>query len=172
MNNEVMVELKYSSLEYNKTTDYIKAKKDDGTYDYMTRDFSVKLVAGDENVLNGFISIQTAGETKYYNYKLEEKTNKEAFSTNTLFVSKQNGKYGFVNKDGKLIVEHVYEDALEQNDYGYCAIKKDGKWGAIDQYGNVVVEPKFTLNNNKVINFIGKWHVCADANANYYTDVE
>lgn len=172
INNEVMVELKYSNLEYNKTTDYIKAKKDDGTYDYMTRDFSVKLVAGEEKVLNGFISIQTAGETKYYNYKLEEKTNKEAFSTNTLFVSKQNGKYGFVNKEGKLIVEHVYEDALEQNEYGYCAIKKDGKWGAIDQYGNVIVEPKFTLNNNKVINFIGKWHVCADANANYYTDVE
>lgn len=171
-NNEVIVELKYTDVNYNKTTDYIKAKKEDGTFDYITRDFAVKLTAGEENILNGFISINNSNEIKYYNYKLEEKTNKEVYTTNTLFVSKQNGKYGFVNKDGKVIVEHVYEDALEQNEYGFCAIKKDGKWGAIDQYGNVVVEPKFTLNNNKNINFIGKWHVCADANANYYTDFE
>lgn len=171
-NNEVIVELKYANIEYNKTTDYLKAQKDDGTYDYMTRDFTVKLSAGEEKVFNGFISVQVQGETKYYNYKLEEKTNKDVFSTNTLFINKQNGKYGFVNKDGKVVVEHIYEDATEQNDYGFCAVKKDGKWGAIDQYGNVVVEPTYTLLNNKIINFIGKWHVCADSNANYYTDAE
>lgn len=171
-NNEVIVEFTYLNIEYNKVTDYIKAKKDDGKYDFMTRDFSVKLSAADETVLNGFISIGTGDEKKYYNYKLEEKSNKEVYSTNTLFISKQNGKYGFVNRDGKVVVEHIYEDATEQNEYGFSAIKKDGKWGAIDQYGNVVVEPTYLLTNNSVVNFIGKWHVCADANANYYTNAE
>lgn len=171
-NNEVIVELKYSNIEYNKTTDYLKAKKTDGTYDYITRDFTVKLSAGEEKVLNGFISIDIQGETKYYNYKLEEKSNKEVYTTNTLFVSKQNGKYGFVNKDGKVVVEHIYDEVTEQNDYGFSSVKKDGKWGAIDQYGNIVVEPTYSLSNNNVINFIGKWHVCADSNANYYTDAE
>lgn len=171
-NNEVIVEFKYANIEYNKTTDYIKAKKDDGTYDYMTRDFVVKLSAGEEKVLNGFISLEIQGETKYYNYKLEEKSNKDVYSTNTLFANKKDGKYGFVNKEGKVIVEHIYEYVTEQNDYGYCAVKKDGKWGAIDQYGNLVVEPTYTLNNNSEVNFIGKWHVCVDANANFYTDVE
>ena len=138
----------------------------------MTRDFNIKISAAEETILKGYISIKLGEDTKYYNYKLEEKTNKEVYSTNTLFISKQNGKYGFVNKDGKIIVEHIYEDATEQNEYGFSAIKKDGKWGAIDQYGNVVIEPTYTLTNNKIINFIGKWHVCADSNANYYTNAE
>ena len=171
-NNETVVDFKYSEIKYNKTTDYIKAKNENGTYDYMTRDLSVKLTAGEETVFNGFISINNGNEIKYYNYKLEEKSNKDVYTANTLFIKKENGKYGFIDKDGKTIVEAKYDDATEQNDYGYVAVKKDGKWGAIDQYGNVVVEPKYALENNKVIDFIGKWHVCADSNANYYTDAE
>lgn len=171
-NNETVIDFKYSDMKYNQTTDYIKAKNENGTYDYLTRDLSVKLTAGDETILKGFISIKTGSEIKYYNYKLEEKTNKDVYTTNTLFIKKENGKYGFTDKQGKTIVEAKYDDATEQNDYGYVAVKKDGKWGALDQYGNVVVEPKYTLENNKVIDFIGKWHVCADSNANYYTDAE
>lgn len=172
VNNEVLVDFKYSNISYNKSTDYIKALTENNTYDYMTRDFTVKLNAGEEIILNGFISIKVQDEVKYYNYKLEEKTNKDVFVSNTLFIIKNNGKYGFVNKDGKVIVEPVYDNAIEQNDYGYSAIKKDGKWGAIDQYGNVVIQPTYELDETKVIDFIGKWHACADANANYYTNVE
>ena len=171
-NNELLVEFKYTNIEYNKSTDYIKAMKEDNTYDYLTKDLSVKLSAEKETVLNGYISVKTGNEVKYYNYNLEEKSNKEVYPTNTIYVSKQNGKYGFVNKDGKVVVEHVYDFATEQNEYGFSAIKKDGKWGAIDQYGNVVVEPTYVLDSNEVINFIGKWHVCADLNANYYTDAK
>lgn len=171
-NNEAVVEFKYSDISYNKTTDYIKAKNDDGTYDYMTRDLSVKLTAGEETVLKGYISVLINGDVKYYNYKLEEKSNKDAYPTNTLFIKKENGKFGFVDKDGKNVVEAKYDDAREQNDYGFVAVKKDGKWGALDQYGNVAVEPTYLLTNNKVVDFIGKWHVCADSNANYYTDAE
>ena len=138
----------------------------------MTRDLSVKITAGEEKVLNGFISITNGSDIKYYNYKLEEKSNKDVYTSNTLFITKENGKYGFIDKDGKVVVEAKYDDAREQNDYGYVAVKKDGKWGAIDQFGNMVVEPKYELTNNDEIDFIGKWHVCADKNANYYTDVE
>ena len=171
-NNDIKVEFKYSDITYNLSTDYIKAKNENGTYDYITRDLAVKLTAGEETVLKGFISIKNGKDVKYYNYKLEEKSNKDVFTTNTLFAINQDGKYGFVNKEGKVVVEAKYDEVTEQNDYGFVAVKKDGKWGAIDQDGNVVVEPKYALNNNKVIDFIGKWHVCADSNANYYTDAE
>ena len=33
-------------------------------------------------------------EYKYYNFRLEEKTSQDIFTTNTLFLSKKNGKYG------------------------------------------------------------------------------
>ncbi len=171
-NNNTQIEFKYSEIKYNKLTDYIKAKNENGTYDYITRDLKVKLTAGNEKVLNGFISIDIQGETKYFNYKLEEKTNRDVYTANTLFITKENGKCGFIDKDGKVVVEAIYDDATEQNDYGYAAVKKDGKWGAIDQYGNVVIAPTYNLTNNKNIDFISKWHVCADTNANYYTDAE
>lgn len=167
-NNELLIEFKYTDIEYNKTTDYLKAKKEDNTYDYLTRDLVVKISAGEETILNGYISLDIQGETKYYNFKLEEKTNKDVFQDNTLYVSRKNGKCGFVNKDGKIIVDYIYDNALEQNEYGFSAIQKDGKWGAIDQYGNIVVQPTYELQNYEYINFIGKWHVCQDLNAGYY----
>ena len=28
------------------------------------------------------------------------------------------GKYGFVDKNGKVVVDYIYDDATEQNEYG------------------------------------------------------
>ena len=90
----------------------------------------------------------------------------------TLFLKKENGKYGYVNKNGKVAVEIQFEDAREQNDFGYSAVKKNGKWGVIDSTGKMVVDFKYTLENNTVIDFIGSYHLAPDLNAYYYTDVE
>ena len=177
-NNEALTEFKYENISYNKKTDYIKAtvngssngqnetSSQNAQYDYIARDLALKFTAGEEEILDGFIKVKVGENTKYYNYKLEEKTNKDVYADNTLFITQNNGKYGFVNKKGDVIVEAIYDDATEQNKYGYSAIKKDGKWGAIDQYGNVVVEPTYALDNNTVIDFIGQWHISEDTN--YY----
>ena len=60
-------------------------------------------------------------------------------------------------------------EITEQNEYGFVAVKKDGKWGALNQKGEVVVEPTYELTDYVVVNFIGKWHLAQDINANYYT---
>ena len=93
------------------------------------------------------------------------------YTANTLFITKENGKYGFIDKDGKVIVEAKYDDAREQNDYGFVAVKKDGKWGSIDQYGKVVIEPTYVIENEENIDFVGRWHNCADNNADFYSDL-
>ena len=36
--------------------------------------------------------------------------------------------------------------------------------------GNIVVEPTYKLENNIIINFIGKWHLGEDLNMNYYCE--
>lgn len=100
------------------------------------------------------MKVRQGNEYKYYNFKFEEKKNTQILTNNTLFLSKKDGKYGYVNKDGVVVVNYIYDDATEQNDSGYAAIKKDGKWGAIDENGNIVVEPSLTLDNNTVINFM------------------
>lgn len=123
------------------------------------------------NSSKGYIRVHTGDEYKYYNFKFEEKEAASLLTSNTLFLSKKNGKYGFVDKSGNVIIDYVYDDATEQNSSGYAAIKKDGVWGAIDINGNIVVEPTYNLDNNTKIDFINAWHLCEDPNANYYLDV-
>ena len=74
-----------------------------------------------------------------------------------------------MDKNGVVVINYVYDDALEQNASGFVAVKKDGKWGAINSRGETVVEPTYTLDNNTVIDFIGEWHLAEDTNAGYYT---
>lgn len=173
LDKDVLVEFKYTNILHNYNTEYLKAQKENGAFDYISKDMAVKFTAGDESVIsNNYIAVKVSGETKYYSLSLDEKANKDLFTTNTLFVYKDNGKYGFKNKDGKVVVEAKYEDATEQNDCGFVAVKKDGLWGALDQYGKVVCETKYNLDNNQTIDFIGKWHIGVGKNACYYTDAE
>lgn len=55
--------------------------------------------------------------------------------------SKETGKWGFVNYLGRWIISPEFEDHDyfgEDNNYLYVQVKKDGRWGSIDRYGNVV----------------------------------
>ena len=67
------------------------------------------------------------------------------------------------------MVEYTYDDATEQNEYGYSAVKKDGKWGVINNKGEVIQEPIYNLDDYLIIDFIGKWHLGKDVNMNYYS---
>ena len=120
------------------------------------------------NTDKGYIKMRIDGQYKYYNLKFEEKQESDIFPNRTLFLSKKDGKYGFVDKTGKVIVDYVYDDAMEQNDYGFVAVKKDNKWGSINSKGTVVQEPTYNLDDYLLINFIGRWHFGLDINMNYY----
>ena len=128
-------------------------------------------IVSEINSSKGYIRVYTGDEYKYYNFKFEEKEAATLLTSNTLFLSKKNGKYGFVDKSGNVIIDYMYDDATEQNSSGYAAIKKDGVWGAIDINGKIVVEPTYKLDNNTKIDFINAWHLCEDPNANYYLDI-
>lgn len=123
------------------------------------------------NTSKGYIRVRQNDEYKYYNFKFEEKVASQIFTNNALFLSKKDGKYGFIDNTGKVIVNYIYDDATEQNSSGYAGIKKDGLWGSINLNGKVVIEPTYNLDSNKKIDFIGTWHLCEDTNANYYLDV-
>ena len=76
---------------------------------------------------------------------------------NNLFLSKQNNKYGFVDKYGNVVVDYIYDDAREQNEFGYASVKKNGMWGCIDSKGKQVITPSYTLENASLIEFINKF---------------
>ena len=107
---------------------------------------------------------------KYFDLKGEETSNIQVLKDNTIFLSKKDGKYGYVDKKGNAITEYIYDDATEQNKYGFVAVKENGLWGALDKEGKEVIEPKYNLDNNLKIDFIGKWHLGEDLNMNYYCE--
>ena len=161
----------YTSIKYEEEADFIRAQKEDMQTDLMDRDFKVKTegIVSEINTDKNYIRVRVEDDYKYYNFKLEEKDSKDVLISNTLFLKKENGKYGFVDSNGVVIVNYIYDDATEQNKYGFAAVKKNGKWGCIDSKGKVIVDPKYTLENNLIIDFIGDWHLAEDINAFYYT---
>lgn len=168
----VVLDFNYEKISYIESADFIQCENADFTTDIFDRNIVKvleKVIVSDLNVENGYIRVRQGNEYKYYNFKFEEKTNKEALATNTLFLVKENGKYGYENKNGDRIVDCIYDDAKEQNKFGYCAVNKDGKWGALKSDGTVVVEPTRDLSSYLIIDFISEWHRHGDIKLNAYT---
>ena len=170
ISNETVVEFKYNNMRYIDGAGVLIADTDEINSDIMNKNFEVKIngVLSDINIEKGYMKIRQDEDYKYYNFKLEERKNTEILTSNTIFLDKKDGKYRYINNRGEVVVDYIYDDATEQNQYGFASVNKNGLWGSIDGNGNVVLEPKYDLKNNIYIDFIGQWHISADANANYY----
>lgn len=169
--NKILKEIKYSSFRYYSQPDFAEASSDGINSEIIGNDYQVKLtgIISEINTEKEYMRIRVSDEYKYYNFRFEEKNATEIFPQNTLFLKKQNGKYGYVNKNGDKVVDYIYDDATEQNTCGYVSVKKDGKWGSLDKNGNIVIEPTYNLDENVTIDFIGEWHIGKDPNMNCYT---
>lgn len=169
---ETKVDFAYTNIKYNETADIYSADDEQNKTSILDANLETKLqgILSEINEEKGYLKIRIDGEYKYYNFKFEEKDVKEILSTNTLFLDKKDGKYGYINSKGEVVVDYIYDDGTDQNDAGYVAVKKDGKWGSIDMNGKVVIEPQYNLDNNYLIDFVGKWHLGQDINMNYYCD--
>lgn len=70
---------------------------------------------------------------------------KGPYSDADIALVKKNGKYGFVDRDNKIVIPCIYSDiSADDNPYNYqwyklvqyLSVFKDGKWGYIDKNGN------------------------------------
>ena len=168
----VQVELKYTGMTYNEKADLIFAENADYQTSIIDNNYQVKAtgILSEVNTEDEYIRMRINDDYKYYTLKGEETSNINVLKNNTIFLSKEDGKYGYVDKKGKPVTEYIYDDATEQNEYGYAAVKKDGKWGSINKNGEEVAKPQYDLENNLKIDFIGKWHLGEDLNMNYYCE--
>ena len=48
------------------------------------------------------------------------------------------GKYGFIDKTGRLVISYMYDGAYSFHE-GLAAVKKGGKWGYVDKTGRLVI---------------------------------
>ena len=170
--NEVMIDFTYTSMKYIKTADFIQAENQNYKTDLLDRQLNkvlTDIIISELNLEEGYIRVRQGEDYHYYNFKFEPKTNKEVLASNTLFLVKENGEYGYENKNGERIVDAIYDDAKEQNKFGYCAVKKEGVWGALKADGTVVVTPSVQLDDYLYVDFIDTWYLSKDLNLNIYT---
>lgn len=162
----------YQDINYNKKAGIYIADDENYKSTILDTNFEIKVmgILSEINKDTGYMKLKIDEDYKYYNFKFEEKKVQDILSSNKLFMKKENGKYGFVDKKGNKVVDYIYDDVTEFNKYGYAAVKKDGLWGSINSEGNVVIEPTYNLEDNLIIDFIGKWHLGLDLNMNYYCD--
>lgn len=77
-----------------------------------------------------------------------------------LFVVTVKGQDGFIDPDGKIVIEPAYEKAFPFTD-GLAAVRVRGEWGFIDPQGRMVIEPSFVsvgLFSEGLATFQGKRH--------------
>ncbi|MCL2860656.1 MAG: WG repeat-containing protein [Oscillospiraceae bacterium] len=172
LGNNTKIKFNYVSMYYRNDADIIEAGNSNNTTDVYDNGLNKKVtgVVSEVNVDDGYIKIWNGTDYQYYNFKFEPKQNNEVLSGKTLYLSKKDGKYGYINKSGDVVVDYIYDDATEQNAYGFAAVKKDGLWGSINKMGVVVAQPQYNLDINPIVDFIGKWYLGKDLNLNYYTD--
>ena len=170
--NNVKIDYNYKSITYVKTANIIEAESEKVETDLYDKNFNLKLsgIVSEINTDQGYMKVRINSDYKYYNFKFEEKKNTEILTNNTLFLAKKDGKYGYVDKNNVVVVNYIYDDATEQNEYRFAAVKKNGQWGSINEDGEEIIEPKYNLDNNFEIDFIGKWHLGQDLNMNYYCE--
>lgn len=169
---EEKVPFEYTGIIYNEKANLFLAEDENYKTTIINDKYEKKLngVLVELNVNDKYLRMRVGSDYKYYNLNLEEITSQEALPNNTLFLKKENGKYGYVDKKGNVVVDYIYDDATEQNSYGFVSVKKDGLWGSIDKNGKTIIEPKYNLENNLKIDFIGKWYLGEEIGVNYYCD--
>ena len=124
-------------------------------------------------VKDNYIVIYNENEKKYFNKEGNEIKNTEVYPNNVLFAQQRDNKWGFVNKDGDMVVEAKYDKVTEFNEFGFASVQKDEKWGAINTQGKEVVEPTYNLKDEIEPSFIGTYYqVKYGFGEVYYTDAK
>lgn len=59
-----------------------------------------------------------------------------------MFWIRENGKYGYIDKSGKVVIQPQYDNTMGFNE-GLAATSSGGKYGFIDTKGNWVIKPQF-----------------------------
>lgn len=157
-NGESVVDLKYASVQKILSTNCLKATTDDGnTYIISTSGkVSEGVKDGDTAVYDNYIKLYSSNDFKYFDLNGNEVTYQSLFPDKKIYAKKQNGKWGFVDKSGNVIVDYKYDMVSEQNETT-AGVKLDGKWGVIDTSGNLIVEPKYNIFWDNV-EFVGKYY--------------
>ena len=158
---EPIIEIQYDSIEKVEGTDYIVTRLSENNsmqlYDKNFKqlcEMTNAIVQTEEN----YVKVYNDIETRYFDLEGNEKQNTEILANNQIYAKSQDGKWGFVDKSGNVVVDYIYDKVTDLNSYGYAGIKLDGKWGVVNANGEVIVEPTYTFNTQTEPEFIKDYY--------------
>ena len=173
INGETKIKQEYANINYYEEVNVYELEEKNSDVNTILNGELKEIAKGIINEVNSersYISVWTEEGYKYYKPNGEQKSEQDIFNQNNLFLSKKDDKYGFIDKNGNVKVDYIYDDARGQNEFGYIAVKKDGLWGSLDKNGNIISNTKYDLEENLLIDFIGEYHLGKDLNLMYYTN--
>lgn len=107
---------------------------------------------------NNYFSIYNTEDLQYIDSNGKVVKNTEVYPDAKLYTYKSDeGKWGYVDKNGTEKVSCKYDLATELNEYGFAGVLSNGKWGVVNAKGEVVVEPTYDLETYYFPKFIGKY---------------
>lgn len=168
-----MVDFRYDVIQKIEGTNVVEAKiLEEATTDLYAKDMNK--VVGVKNarvsVKDGYIHVLSE-EKQYLDLDGNNVSNAIALRDNKLLAVKEHGKWGFADRQGKIVVECKYEEVTQVNEYGFAGVKENGTWGVIDEKGQEIQVPKYEIQDNAQPEFIGKYYrVYYGYGECYYTD--
>ena len=173
--DEVKVSIQYDVIQKLDNCDIIQTiLSNNNILELFDRTMSklISLADGKLTLADNYIKVYSSTQTKYFGVDGKEKKNTELFSNNTLYAKEQNGKWGFVDKQGNTKVDFTYDKVTEVNAYGFAGVRMNDKWGVMNAKGEIIVEPIYQLDErNGEPDFIGKYYkVISGYGEQYYTD--
>lgn len=157
----VKIEIDKDSVQKIQDTDLIQTTYSSGKImQIYNKDMEMigEMQNGIMEVKDHYIKMYNGIEVKYFNQQGKELKNIEVYPNNQLFVKKQGEQYGFVDANGKLVVDYQYDQAEEFNIYGFAGVKKAGKWGVLNEQGQEVVAPIYEMKERQIPFFIGSYY--------------
>ena len=157
-----VIEPEYSSIVNVEGTEILEARNDAGEVTLFDSNLEKVCTISNavvEKIDENYIRAYSDSQIEYFDKTGKSVKNTEVFKDNKLYAYSQDGKWGFRDKAGKVVVEANYDIVAAFNEYGFAGVKKDGKWGVIDETGKTVVEPSYELETYYFPNFIGKYQL-------------
>jgi len=171
---EEVVKLEYDSIQRIQDTKLIQATlSENKLLKIYSRKMEVicEMVSANMEINKDYIKVNSETETRYFDKEGKELTNMEVFKSNKIFAKNQDGKWGFIDIDGNVIVEYKYDRVTELNKFGFASVKLDDKWGVINENGEIIVNPIYEFEGQTEPTFIGKYYrVTFGFGENYYTN--
>ena len=120
----------------------------DGSWGYIDNNGDTLIPLDKYEFLNpidaeGMILAHSSGKSGYINIHQDTLINfiyeDLGVFSNGLAPAKKNGKWGFLDRKGNIIISHKFDNESYFYKCGLASAKVNGKWGFIDRLGNTVV---------------------------------